>query len=697
MHSFAVLIGKDGAVSPDRVEKARAAVGRLLFEPETASEWATSTKQITYLGWQSPHVSLDVGSHWDINPRGVTGFTGWAWLKTPGSPHRSWAAQLAEYLDGAGLDRALEELYGSYTLVRLADDDTGYVAADPFGIGLLYRGDTPDVTVVSSRADVVAAAITRSGPPARDLTTMGWLPFFGYPIGDGTGFEGVKALPQATYLALEPGGARTKTWRPRWWTFTDQEQPPDVDDLAELVLEDVRNNLRSISRLSPSRPILNLSGGKDSRLILASAVSAGLHHDLSYTAFGLPANGDAILAHLLASRYGLDLTYTGTRTASMSAETFERRLRAHVFQNSALFGVWDLQGANHATQVVRLTGALGELFRSHYAPNRTLSTEQEVTDFFVHRVSFDPAGLLKPDAAISYRSLVLNWVNEQLEAGVLPEDVPDLFYLQHRVHRWLGANYEVASLAPQALPLKSLLGLRAAFCLRHSTRRTGRLLFEAMRRAEPELTKVPLEGKAWDPDVYSHLPDAEDYAAMRAFQPPAVEAATLWQDESWPAIREVFRDRLSSPSNPIFSILDYRRVHDAVEGRLKLPALGQRVALFATLGAAVWLSSEEQELRFSSSPVPNGSASARRPPAPVARETPEPASSHQHQIERTAVDRDLDRLEHLLEVTAASASWRFGQGAVRLYRRLRRRPSASRALVAAFRRLRRLKRAMQRR
>ena len=107
----------------------------------------------------------------------------------------------------------------------------------------------------------------------------------------------------------------------------------------------------------PARALLaNITGGRDSRLVLALMLSEGITDQFVFTTFGSPQLPDTIVATAIADRFGLDHraatrpapseSLASAVAAAMASEpvTYEQRIRDHLWVTSGLLSIWDLRG-----------------------------------------------------------------------------------------------------------------------------------------------------------------------------------------------------------------------------------------------------------------------------------------------------------------------------------------------------------------
>ncbi len=103
----------------------------------------------------------------------------------------------------------LPRLGAVFTTLALDDRGTGTLTTDPLGVGVLYRADGPDRTAIASHASLAGISAGHPSPLRRSVEALGWLLSFDNIVGNGTGFEGILALP-ARRSSVSPtiGGSR---------------------------------------------------------------------------------------------------------------------------------------------------------------------------------------------------------------------------------------------------------------------------------------------------------------------------------------------------------------------------------------------------------------------------------------------------------------------------------------------------------
>ena len=158
---------------------------------------------------------------------------------------------------------------------------------DPISMGLVYRASTPMLDVVANRADV--AALAAGSFLDRDPVGAGWLLVYEYLVDDHTSFRGVRSLPPGRAATIAGDGTVSEV-RIDAGTWTDPA--PAHGDIVQTLTADLADHMATVATLE--RPAeISLSGGRDSRLVLALAMAGGVAGSLRYmTAESFPGELD---------------------------------------------------------------------------------------------------------------------------------------------------------------------------------------------------------------------------------------------------------------------------------------------------------------------------------------------------------------------------------------------------------------------
>ncbi|HNS01110.1 MAG TPA: hypothetical protein PKM78_01855 [Anaerolineae bacterium] len=201
---------------------------------------------------------------------------------------------------------ALQRLTGVFSLISARRDAPQVVIAnDRLGFSPLYYLLQDDLLLVASEVKAIAAVADVRPDPAGH----GQFFYIGHLLRHHTLWREIKALGPGQLIAWQPQGAAVCTY------FDPARQPQTGATPAPLdAIHDALQNV--VARIAPpaNSGTLLLSGGMDSRLILATLLSQGIKpRALSLEHAGFAQGLDGLLARQVAEVAGLELDFRPTR------------------------------------------------------------------------------------------------------------------------------------------------------------------------------------------------------------------------------------------------------------------------------------------------------------------------------------------------------------------------------------------------
>jgi hypothetical protein len=598
--AFLLIAAKPGRSLPppasDLVRR-RTPIG-LPFEARAHLAWQDGAGGLALGCWHSAAPSLDVTPPWHVDDHGVAMCAGLVWWRgRPWIPGGDWARDLAARQRSGSLTDRLDDLRGVFAAVALGIDGSGIVLNDALGFRCLYYGETDDLVAVSSRAALTALALAPENTrPVRDAVSVGWLAYSGYTVGSGTGFEGVRVLPAGTHIELRPGEEpRTRTRAP--WAPPAAWRDLQRDELVGEARADILDSLRSIMSMRAPRRLVGLTGGKDSRLILALLLAEGAADQFRYYTIGPPDLEDVRVATELAERF--ELRHSVEFPLGRPEDSYESRVRAFVAATAGQLNIWDLTSPGWPAEAeLRLSGLGGEILRTYRRVRPELESTDDLVRFFDRRRWYGRLNLLHPEVEQRYRQRVLDELLHDPVGGLSPLDLLDVFFMSNRVRgSRLGAQEELTT-ELRALPLYSMDAVRAAFALGGRARQTELLHFEIIRSCSERLARHRFAGPGWSPELLDGLPDVVDSTSREAAPGGAPAAGTKpeplmarIQRKGFADRQELLRATLTDPDNPAWELIDQIRALTALDQFGSLDQ-GSRRELYGAVTAALWLSGD---------------------------------------------------------------------------------------------------------
>jgi hypothetical protein len=283
-------------------------------------------------------------------------------------------------------------------------------------------------------------------------------------------------------------------------------KPASLERATQELAEGLGQEFEQLARAHGGPVAMALSGGFDSRLLLAGLTHSGCTPELFV--YGRPQDEDVRVAGAVARRLGLpieviDKASLGRDLPPMDTARLRNNLR--FFDGLPVDGVFD-RGMDQRTrhqQVqngrLNLNGGGGEIFRNFfYLPDRSYSAEQICATFYS---GWQPQVFHTPDERQAFLAAVQDELLQVLghapghgaaRRQPLPRAEVELLYTLFRLRYWMGRNNSLATrygafMTPLVTP--GLVCTAAALPLRWKD--FGRLEAAVIRRLAPDVAAGP--------------------------------------------------------------------------------------------------------------------------------------------------------------------------------------------------------------
>jgi hypothetical protein len=391
------------------------------------------------------------------------------------------------------------------------DRDGVFVRTSVTRVDPVYLAEVPGAVIVADRA--TWAAWTSSRLDRHDPLHLCALLNPGFPLGSVTPFRGVSAVAGSVTLRLRDGSATREPGAAA--ASLDQSRPgdravaggrrPGAGGVADALVAAVAP-LRDAS--APVQ--LSLTGGKDSRLVAAALVQAGV--PVTAVTHGFADHPDVVVAAEIARRLGIEHAVR-TPTAPSQKVDVLGRIRATVLVADGMLSAFENVGrpvsastGPAVASAVTAGGHGGELLRGGYAetagrpgasgglrgalsPARRAARSAEL----LRRLTTKHLGLIRRGPAASYVASLAPWTPRLARH---PLTALDDFYLVNRAGRWSAAARQAYLLRERLVqPLFDDRVVLAARSVPLTDRVRGALSAAVLTELSPALAEVPLAGK----------------------------------------------------------------------------------------------------------------------------------------------------------------------------------------------------------
>ena len=550
----------------------------------------------------------------DIHPdRGTCVIHGLIWrLDTP-DPRPLDAAAVSAMLPSP--DTPLPDgIAGEYAVAKLHPCGTLVAFGDPAGLQqLFYHADRPGM--VANRASLLSVVADNHGIG----TEAGlWIATVGYRIGTATGWRGVRQLAPDQMLS----GDRLLS-RPAAIGV-----PPGPRGFAhggvDLLARGIDQAICAV-RLATARDDaieLPITGGKDSRAVLAICLAAGLGDRLRLFTRGFADHPDVIAGRAVAEAAGLPHQRVPPLGSDVPPDwpldLFHANMARLAFQTDGGMGGWDLVTGSTVGADTLITGHMGELLKSY--AKRPPPADLDPIALVRLQAPFDPLDIVRDHARDRVAAMLADQLAEERARHALEADLPDLFYLRNRVPNWLGGIRAIKSFERQpVLPLGVPALTTLAFLMTPEERRVDLAHFKIIAAAAPELLALPFAHQRWDAAL-TGAPQSEPVVAQ-AGRP----LFGNWQYSlnTRPEIRAHLADLFARTDLPLWDVIDRESVIERLHHRRidyfdGISLLGLTVAVYH--GAGLLLTERLVD------PAGSHDVPVRTPPPPAAFEDAPPVS-----------------------------------------------------------------------
>jgi hypothetical protein len=361
----------------------------------------------------------------------------------------------------------------------------------------VYLAEVTGAVIVADRATWAAWTTSRLG--GHDPLHLCALLNPGFPLGTVTPFSGVAAMARSTMLRLVNGTSMRMPACPADGTVTGGERPGagGVADALVAAVAPLRDAGEPVQ--------LSLTGGKDSRLIAAALVKAGVR--VTGVTHGFADHPDVVVAAEIARRLGIEHVVRAPTAPGQRVDVLGR-IRATVLVADGMLSAFENVGRPDPAAVTAITagGHGGELLRGGYAetagrpgssrglrgalsPARRAARSAEL----LRRLTTKHLGLIRRGPAGSYVASLAPWTPRLARH---PLHALDDFYLVNRAGRWSAAARQAYLLRERLVqPLFDDRVVLAARTVPLADRVRGTLSAAVLAELSPALADVPLAGK----------------------------------------------------------------------------------------------------------------------------------------------------------------------------------------------------------
>lgn len=444
-------------------------------------EWLSADRTVALFSWDNGQniISSDVATTPDDGALTLTGHV-------LDSGKLVDADALAVLLDGASNpSRVVRDLGGLFSVCRIRGDGAVEAWVSRGRLHSVFHADGPNVHVLASRPHLahLLARQTRESDYSDEFAAQ--LLASGLTAIDCFAFDGVTQLPDGHSFRCDANGVVVEQIKER----PTAGHVLDVSDVASALIDSVAF-LRNVD----TDLMVSLSGGKDSRLVVALLSEAGV--PFRATSHGFPDHPDVVLAAKIASHLGVEhhVNLPGSGGDDPAVDLGQWMAFSARASDASLSG---FDGASlpwrPGGKKVQIGGAGGEVLRGGSAVG------DEDSETLTRKVKWQmakSADLLIRSHGDAVRGRADAWLDDA--AAMAPPDALAWYHRDIRLGRWNMSRYlQQSSGRPMVQPLLDSQVIRLAMRMPIVQRADERAFFAVLEAIDPVLAAMPLATSPW--------------------------------------------------------------------------------------------------------------------------------------------------------------------------------------------------------
>lgn len=383
------------------------------------------------------------------------------------------------------------------SFLKCQSNEQFFILPDPLGTAILFYYDSPKYKIFSNSIKNIIQVLDSIGVKVDKnpefmlenlATTNGGLIQSPY--------KNIHALKPYQYVMTNKDGAFIQN-NSKVKYFLDYSEDVSVDEVVTQLKTDLLSNLEISSKYNTTGyKICHLTGGFDSRLVLAGILASGYKDDYLYYCSGRKGTLDKDISINLSKHFGLTQTNFSGYYTTESATTFENKLLRELNYSDGLsLNVHEYYKKENNFIV---GGAYGGLVRSYFGSIKQPEQYNEYNELiFKVWPNLDYKSnnnILKSDFVKSFENNFKQILLEGNELGLDLDAALDYYYLRIRNRYHFGTFiFNQATINPRFDPLYSHKSALMSLKLEKEIRKSNVIGLEVMKQLNSELIRLPFD------------------------------------------------------------------------------------------------------------------------------------------------------------------------------------------------------------
>lgn len=405
-----------------------------------------------------------------------------------------------------------EETSGTYSIVSVNNDGDVLAFNDSISFEHLYYAENNEYVFISNRIRLIRCFLGKQAHV--DLYTLSNIVLIGSVVGTGTSIQEIKRLPQGSCINVRNGKLEIKSDPLFFYNDPEVTQECQIDFTGFVKKElTVCANRMAAALKHVDNFSFALSGGKDSRALLAMLMSIKPSKEINVFTNGYENHPDVVAAKLISEHYGFHHTINIPKpSAQLSVNQFMQKLMGSVFQTDGMIGLFNAKentGCNLMN--VSFPGHVNEVFRRFAKPSVKINSLDDIKNYYKTIHLYDPLEIMtdellsKFDNQFSERAQALDSSELSLEDNV------DTYFICDRLPNWSGYLLRQDGYAQDQIQILNNDRLIKAFYMNGGAElREIELLHFLMIKdfSDKWLVETPFAVQQWNPNLLPYASGA---------------------------------------------------------------------------------------------------------------------------------------------------------------------------------------------
>jgi hypothetical protein len=470
--------------------------------------------------------------------------------------------------DRSWIDMAL----GEFQIVHFDGVKVEFLLSKTMTHPLYYSEDSAGIGI-SNRSALACLLVAN---PSFDVMAQLEIIAFDSIISNRTAYEQVLCLDRGTQLTFD-GKIRLIPKQNLWHL----EAPTDFSGTKDLSDWFVRHLALLPKQMNIDRDMtFNLSGGKDSRVLLSLFKAAGLmdYHSEVIT-LGEQNDPEVLAAKNITQHYHLAHTI---KPRQVPANSFLEKLPLHIFQMEGEINARVLHGNYKGLRKCVFTGHEAGL-RESFVGTESINSLEDVNSFIDTSIPLDPIGFLHAEPKLLMRAGIKKIHEQSHRFGVLPKNFINWFSIVGRGCRWVGKL--TSSSSPSGLYANLFCSSRIveyAHNLGVENRKREMFHFAMLAHIDTEILTYPFANQDWNDDLKKQFGYIKFPPPLRAGPNPVLQ----WWDRMFQN-KILFKQIIDKTRHPkLERFIDYNKMFSYID-KVQNPSARAMLSIFAVITSNV--------------------------------------------------------------------------------------------------------------